>query len=262
MKILAVSDPWLGGDPYERYVGRWSRLVAREFVRWLEIPDGSGWLDVGCGTGALAETLVELAGPAEVLGVDPSRAFIGHARAHVVGASFAVADARSLPFRDARFDAAVAGLVLNFLPDPLPAVSEMRRAARRAVGAYVWDYRGEMQMMRRFWDTAVALDPGAAAKDEGVRFPMCNPAGLRYLFARAGLRDVEVRGIDVPTVFRDFDDFWEPFLSRQGPAPAYVAALGEEARTLLRDRLRATLPAEPDGSVHLVARAWAVRGRI
>jgi len=257
-----VSDPWLAGDPYERYVGRWSRLAASLFVCSRDGPLASGRLDVGCGTGALAETLVRLASPAEVTGVDPSPGFIGHARAHVDGASFAVADACSLPFADARFDAAVAGLVLNFLPDPLAAVSEMRRVARRAAGAYVWDYGGEMQMMRRFWDAAVALDPGAAAKDEGVRFPMCGPAGLVELFASAGLREVEVRAIDVPTVFRDFDDFWEPFLGRQGPAPAYVAALGEEARTLLRGRLRATLPAEPDGSVHLVARAWAVRGRV
>jgi SAM-dependent methyltransferase len=256
-----VSDPWLAGDPYMRYMGRWSRLVASEFVGWLEVPPKSGWVDVGCGTGALTETLVQVAGAAEVVGVDPSAGFIGHARAHVDGASFAVADACSLPFREGRFDAAVAGLVLNFLPDPLAAVSEMRRVARHTAGAYVWDYGGEMQMMRRFWDAAVALDPGAAAKDEAVRFPMCDPAGLVRLFDGAGLREVVVRAIDAPMAFRDFDDFWEPFLGRQGPAPAYVAALGEEARSRLRDRLHATLPAQPDGSVHLVARAWAVRGR-
>jgi SAM-dependent methyltransferase len=255
-----VTDPWVAGDPYERYVGRWSRLVAQEFVPWLEVPPGSRWLDVGCGTGALAATVTGLASPAGVTGVDASPGFVRHARAHVPDASFAVANARSLPFLDARFDVVVAGLVLNFLPDPLAAVSEMRRVGRR-VAAYLWDYGGEMQMMRRFWDAAVALDPAAAAGDEGVRFPMCRPEGLVELFARAGLRDAAVRAIDVPTRFRSFEDFWVPLLGGQGPAPAYVAELGGDARTLLRERLRATLPAEPDGSVHLLARAWAVRGR-
>jgi SAM-dependent methyltransferase len=256
-----VRDPWLAGAPYERYVGRWSRLVAREFVPWLAVAPGSAWLDVGCGAGALAETVVRFASPTEVMGVDRSPGFARHASAHVEGAAFAVADAGSLPFRDARFVAAVAGLVLNFLPDPVSALSEMRRVARHAVGAYVWDYAGEMQMLRRFWDAAVALDPGAAAKDEGVRFPMCRPAGLLELFGCAGLRRIECRAIDVPMVFRDFDDLWEPFLGGQGPAPAHVASLDDEPRGRLRDRLRAALPVERDGSVHLVARAWAVRGR-
>jgi len=260
-EALLVTDPWLAGAPYERYVGRWSRLVAREFVPWLSIPPGSAWLDVGCGTGVLAGTVAELAGPAEVIGVDRSPGFVSHAGAHVVGASFAVADASALPFHDARFVAAVAGLVLNFLPDPVSALSEMRRVARHAVGAYVWDYAGDMQMLRRFWDAAVALDRGAAARDEGVRFPVCGPAPLLGLLGRAGLHQTECRAIDVPTVFRDFDDFWEPFLGGQGPAPAYVAALDEERRGRLRHRLRAALPYERDGSIRLVARAWAVRGR-
>lgn len=257
-----MSDPWLAGAPYERYVGRWSRLVAREFVSWLAIPSGSAWLDVGCGTGVLAGAVVQSAGPSEVIGVDRSPGFVRHASASVDGAIFAVADASRLPFQDARFALAVAGLVLNFLPDPASALSEMRRVARHAVGVYVWDYAGEMQMMRRFWDAAVALDPGAAAKDEGVRFPVCTPSGLLGLFDRAGLREAECRAIDVPTVFRDFDDYWEPFLGGQGPAPAYVASLEEEPRGRLRDRLRAALPAERDGTIHLVARAWAVRVRI
>jgi hypothetical protein len=147
------------------------------------------------------------------------------------------------------------------LQDPVSAISEMRRVARHAAGAYVWDYAGDMQMMRRFWDAAVALDPGAAAKDEGVRFPVCGPRPLLGIFERAGLDQTECRAIDVQTVFRDFDDLWEPFLGGQGPAPAYVASLDEERRGRLRDRLRATLPFERDGSIRLVARAWAVRGR-
>jgi hypothetical protein len=128
------------------------------------------------------------------------------------------------------------------------------------VGAYVWDYGDGMEMIRSFWDAAVALDPAAAELDEGPRFPLCRPGPLRGLWEEAGLRAVEVRGIAVPTRFRDFDDFWEPFLGGQGPAPGYCLALPPERREALRERLRRALPAAADGSLELSARAWAVKG--
>jgi hypothetical protein len=114
--------------------------------------------------------------------------------------------------------------------------------------------------MRHFWDVAAALDPAAAALDEGRRFPICQPEPLAALFSGAGLQDVTVRAVDVPTVFRNFDDFWSPFLGGQGPAPGYTMSLPEAARVELREQLRARLPNSPDGSIHLIARAWAVRG--
>ena len=118
-----------------------------------------------------------------------------------------------------------------------------------------------MQMMRRFWDAATALDPpDAGGKDEALRFPLCRPGPLRALFEGAGLRGVEVAAVEVPTVFRDFDDYWTPFLGGGAPAPAYCMSLEEDRRAALRDRLRATLPTEPDGSIRLSARAWAVQG--
>jgi hypothetical protein len=129
------------------------------------------------------------------------------------------------------------------------------------VGAYVWDYAGDMQLMRYFWNAAVALDPPVQNLDEGVRFPLCKPEPLRTLFLGAGLADVDVRAIDVPTVFRDFDDYWMPFLGGQAPAPSYAMSLTEERRVQLRDRIRAALPIVEDGSISLTARAWAVRGR-
>jgi hypothetical protein len=129
------------------------------------------------------------------------------------------------------------------------------------VAAYVWDYAGRMEPLRRFWDAAVALDPAASAVDEGARFPICAPEPLRRAFEDAGLTTVAVEAIEVPTVFRDFDDYWTPFLSGVGPAPGYAASLGDDAREALRERLRVRLPSEPDESIHLVARAWAVRGR-
>ncbi len=128
------------------------------------------------------------------------------------------------------------------------------------VGAYVWDYAGKMQLMRHFWDAAAALDPRAVGQDEGRRFPICHPKPLAELFLAAGLADVETRAIDIATNFTDFEDYWSPFLGGQGPAPSYTMSLSEERRAALRERLRAGLPTAIDGSIRLVARAWAVRG--
>ena len=258
------KDVWASGDAYEPYVGRWSRLVARQFVEWLGMPPGGTWLDVGCGTGALCEAILENASPHQVTGIDPSEGFISFARHKVTDqrATFRVGDSQALDVPSGSFDAAVAGLVINFVPDQSKALGEMRRATRPGgiVAAYVWDYAGEMQMMRRFWDAAVALDPSAIPLDEGRRFPVCHPEPLKTLFQGAGLTAVTVRAIDVPTIFKDFVDYWTPFLGGQAPAPGYCMSLSEDRRVALRDHIRARLPAKDDGSIHLIARAWAVRG--
>lgn len=263
--VPAPRDVWSSGDAYEGYIGRWSRPVAKEFIRWLEVEPAKRWLDVGCGTGALTGTVLAFAEPASVDGIDPSEVYIQENRLRIADrrASFEVADAMSLPAVDGTYDAVAAGLVLNFVSDPAKAVSEMARVAvpDGVVAAYVWDYAGDMQLIRYFWDAAVALDPAARSLDEGVRFPLCKPEPLRSLFSHASLKEVEVRKIVAPTTFADFDDYWTPFLGGQGPAPGYALSLGEERRTRLREHLHSLLPIEDDGSVHLTARAWAVRGR-
>jgi SAM-dependent methyltransferase len=259
------KDTWAAGKLYEPYVGRWSRLVAKDFLSWLATPTDSDWLDVGCGTGALTETILKEAQPRSVLGIDPSAGFVDHARAHVTDprAKFEVADAQSLPLDAGRFDLAASGLVLNFVPQPALAVREMARVVRPGgtVAVYVWDYAGKMELIRYFWDAAVEQDGAALELDEGRRFPLCAPDRLACLFTQSRLHEVEVRPIDVPTTFRDFDDYWSPFLGGQGPAPGYAMSLGEDARATLRERIRARLPVAGDGSIDLVARAWAVRGR-
>jgi SAM-dependent methyltransferase len=204
------------------------------------------------------------AAPASVTGIDPAVGFVAYAREYVrdTRASFGVGNAMALPLEDGAFSVVVSGLVLNFVPRPDAALAEMARVTRRdgTVAVYVWDYADRMQMMRVFWDAAVELDPAAADMDEGRRFPVCKPEPLAQLFRGAGLTDIEVRAIDMPTHFRDFDDYWEPFLGAQGPAPGYTMSLPEERRTALRARIRSRLPIAPDGSISLVARAWAVRG--
>jgi len=259
-----TTDVWQSGDGYESYVGRWSRPVADVFIRGLGIPAGGRWVDVGCGTGAVTETILRLADPASVVGIDPSEAFVAFAKAHVVDdrARFAIGDGDALPLSDHDADVAVSGLVLNFVPDPVAMLAEMRRVTRPGgtVAIYVWDYADGMGLMRHFWDAAIEQDPGVSATSETLRFAICKPGPLRDAFGRAGLSDVDVLPIDVPTVFSDFDDYWQPFLMATGPAPRHAMSLSEDHRADLRRRLQARLPTEPDGTIHLTARAWAARG--
>ena len=259
-------DVFNSADAYELYVGRWSRLAARDFLEWLRPPLGLRWLDVGSGTGAFTTTLLTMAEPARVDGVDPSPQFVEHASSVVIDprARFSVGNALELPFEDSTFGAAAAALVLNFVPDPLVGVKEMRRVVRSGglVAAYVWDYAGEMRMMRVFWDAAVELDPSAASLDEGSRFAVCKPDALAGCFLAAGLSDVSVTAIDVDMRFRDFDDYWMPFLGGQAPAPAYATSLPTEDRERLRELIRMRLPTASNGSIQIVSRAWAVRGTV
>jgi SAM-dependent methyltransferase len=261
---MARSDVWANAEAYEGYVGRWSRRVAREFIGSLGVLAGKVWLDIGCGTGALTETILQNAQPERVEGVDPSAGFVEYSRERVQDerASFRVGDAVLLPFSDAAFDAVVSGLVLNHISAHGAALTEMARVARQGatVAAYVWDYAGKMQMLRIFWDAAVELDPSAVDLHQGNRYPICKPEPLAALFSDAGLSDVQVGPLDITTTFRDFDDYWLPFLAGQGPAPAYAASLDDASIAALKERVRAALPFAPDGTIPLVARAWAVRG--
>jgi SAM-dependent methyltransferase len=219
---------------------------------------------VGCGTGALSQTILSLANPKKVKGIDRSEQFIETARGRVnrPNVEFATGDAQALPVESGTYDAAVSGLVLNFVPQPDRMVSEMARAVSKngTVALYIWDYAGRMQFMRHFWNAAAAIDPAAIELDEGRRFPLNNPEALAELFQNAGFRHTEVRPIDIQTDFKNFDDFWNPILGGQGPAPGYVMSLIEENRARLRERLYNSLPFAVDGSIPMVARAWAIKG--
>lgn len=265
VRPLERFDNWQLGDPYERYVGRWSRRVAPAFLSWLDVPPGKRWLDLGCGTGALSAAILEGYAPESLTGVDPSAGFLKVAREALLNqAALLPGDATAIPLPDASVDVIVSGLVLNFVPDLNAAFKEIARVAATGsiFGAYVWDYAEGMQLMRHFWDAAVALDPQAAELGEGRRFPLCHPDALREQVCRAGFRDIEVTAIDVPTLFASFLDYWEPFLGGQGSAPGYVMSLSDAARRNLRDRLEHQLPIQADGSISLTARAWAVRAAV
>ena len=260
----SIPDTWQQGDAYERYIGRWSRQVAPLFLSWLAIPPELRWLDVGCGTGALCAAILEHGRPTALTGVEPSEGFLSVARQQLpASVHLSVGNAAALPLDDAQVDVVVSGLVLNFIPDVALALAEMSRVSTPdgIVAAYVWDYAEGMEMLRRFWDTAVELDADAAGLHEGRRFGLCQPAALQSAFEQAGLVEVSVAPLEIATPFATFEDYWQPFLGAQGPAPAYVASLPEERRLRLREALRTRLPLADGGALALRARAWAVRGR-
>lgn len=264
MDNRTVSDTWERGSPYEQYIGRWSRQVAPQFLGWLDLPAGRAWVDVGCGTGALCAAILDRCSPGSLVGVEPSQGFLTLAAQHLGNrARLLSGTAAALPLADRACDVLVSGLVLNFVPDVQSALAEMARvtAPGGIIAAYVWDYADGMEVIRHFWDAAVLLDPATAAQHEGARFPLCQAAALHGAFAQAGLERVDTSALELTAQFRDFDDYWSPFLGGQGPAPAYAMSLSEANRSTLREALRARLAAPPGASFSLRARAWAVRGQ-
>ena len=252
------------GAGYERFMGRWSRLLAPQFVAFAGVKDGARMLDVGTGTGSLAAAM-EKAGPAvQVVGIDPSEGFIAYARKNAgPRARFEAGDAQGLRFADASFDGALALLVLNFVPDHAKAIAEMRRVTRPGgtVGACVWDYDAGMQMLRYFWDEAIAMDPAMEAKDER-HMKLSRQGQLGDLWRKAGLVNVEERPLTIDQNYSSFHDYWESFLGGAGPGGAYVVSLPEGKRRELEKRMRARLlPGGQDGPFTLKARAWCVKGQ-
>jgi SAM-dependent methyltransferase len=251
-------------DAYEQFMGRWSRSIAPLLVRFAEVRDSHAVLDVGSGTGALAAAVAASAPSATVVGIDPAAAYVASARAKRPSdrLTFEVGDARKLRFEDAAFDRTLSLLVINFIPDPQKALLEMKRVTRHrgTVAAAVWDYGEGMEMLRTFWDAAIALRPGDGAKDER-HMPLCGRGELAAFWRRGGLESVVEEGLTIETRFGSFDDYWIPFTLKQGPAGAYVAGLAPAEREALRLRLRQRFVGDgPDHPFVLNARAWAVRG--
>ncbi|HYN30877.1 MAG TPA: class I SAM-dependent methyltransferase [Dermatophilaceae bacterium] len=257
-----MSDAWVRGDAYERFMGRWSRLVAPLFVDWLDQPPGLRWVDLGCGTGALTGAVLERASPVSVHGVDPSAGFLETARAlqDDARARFSVGDA--LDLRPVSADVVVSGLALTFIPD-LPAALRAVTAAAPGgvVAAYVWDYAEGMRMLRTFWDAAVEVEPAGAGLDEGrARFPLAQPVPLAEAWEAAGLTDVSTTGLEVRRRFERFEELWAPFRAGAGPAPAFLATLRPDQQAAVRVGMRRLVTGGLEGPFDLSARAWAVRG--
>ena len=258
-------ERWTSGADYDRWMGRWSRLLAHEFLTWLNLSSGLRWIDICCGSGVLTEAIVERNAPAAIVGVDVSPEQIDFARRHRTGdnITFEIANAMSLPSADASFDVALCGCGLNYIPNPLQGLQEFQRVLRPGgiVALYVWDYEHGARFLREFWNAAIEIDADATAFDQARRFPMCTEAGLRDLFAQTRLEDVTTHALDIVTRFTSFDDYWEPLMSGQGSAPNYLATRAPQTQMKIRDRLRAVLPISRDGAIEMPARAWAIRAR-
>jgi SAM-dependent methyltransferase len=246
-----------GTEAYPRFVGRYGPALSAAHADEAGVEEGDTALDVGCGPGLLLAELARRLGLDRVAGVDPSQPFVEAARVAVPGADIRLAAAEQLPFADDEFDVVSSQLVVNFMTDPEAGVAEMRRVARRTVTSCVWDYAGEMTMLRTFWDAALELDPDAL--DEGKTMRNCSPEELQALWTGTGLRDVETGSLVVSADYDDFEDYWSPFLAGIGPAGAYCASLDDEQRTALREACFRRL-GSPTGPFTLSARAWFVRG--
>lgn len=253
-------------EAYERFMGRWSRSLAPLLVRFAGVRDGDTVLDIGSGTGALTVAAATMAPSSRIVGIDPAAAYVALAQSRHGSrlVQFEVGDAQQMHFDRAMFDRTLSLLVVNFIPDVGKALGEMKRVTKSkgTIAAAVWDYGEGMEMLRVFWDEAVALTPANAAKDER-NMPLCRRGDLAALWRDQGLQDVVEEALTIETRFTSFDDFWTPFLEKQGPAGAYVAALSPDDREALRLRLRRRLfGAGPDKAMVMHARAWAVRGTV
>ncbi len=258
-----IGDTWNSGDPYEYFMGRWSKLMAPVFLEWLNFPYNLSWLDIGCGTGALSEAIYRNYKPTNLSSIDPSAEFLEKARERLSDeGDFVVGTASNIPKANDTFDIVVSGLALNFFPDLISAFSEMKRVlkANGTIAAYVWDYADRMDFLRLFWDAACQVNPDAHNLDEGIRFPICNTDNLKVAFQEAGLADIETSYLEINTVFRNFEDYWNPFLGGQGPAPGYLASLNKDLQEEIKTNIHKKLTIESDGSIKLLARAIAIRG--
>jgi SAM-dependent methyltransferase len=252
---------------YDLIMGRWSRLLASTFLDFVGIETATQVLDVGCGTGSLTRAVLERS-RAEVVGIDLAAPYLAHARRQIDDprASFEVQDASALPYPAGSFDAALSILVLNFIPEYRAAAAEMARVTRPGgrIGAACWSVEGGSLMMRMFWDTAAALDPGAvAARGRTLSAPLTRPGELAQLFRDRGVHAVEETDLTVWMRFAEFEDFWTPFTTGQGTPGAYVSALDDARKERLRTALRdAYCAGREDGPRAYAAIAHAVRGTV
>jgi len=261
-KALGAATFRTPAEAYDRYIGRYGGELARALIAAAGVRPGRRALDVGCGPGALTTELVAALGAANVAAVDPSVPFAEACRRRHPGVRVELGSAEALPFADASFDHAFAQLVVNFMTDPHAGVRELRRVTRGGgtVAAAVWDYGGEMTLLRRFWDAAVSLDPSAAELDEGRSMPFCTPGELGDLWRSAGLAAVSVGPVLATAQYDDFEDLWEPLERGVAPSGAYVAALAPAQRAALKRELRRRLGVG-DEPFRLTARAWIAVGR-
>ena len=246
----------VAADAYDRFMGRYSVLLSPQLADLAGVRSGQSVIDVGCGPGALTAELVTRLGADAVSAVDPSDPFVAAARARYPGVDVQTASAEQLPYLDAGFDAALAQLVVHFMPDPVAGLAEMARVTRPGgvVAACVWDYGGGQSPLRVFWEAARELDSDV---DDESALPGTREGHLAELFDAAGLRDVKQATLTSSLEHDSFEEWWQPFTLGVGPAGHYAATLDAERLAELREKCRSLLPTAP---FVVTATAWAARG--
>ena len=246
----------VAADAYDRFMGRYSTLLAPQLADLARVTAGQRVLDVGCGPGALTVELIDRVGADSVSAVDPSDQFVEAFRQRFPSVAVQRAFAEELPFADGEFDAALLQLVVHFLADPVAGLRESARVTRSqgVVAACVWDHAGGHTPLGPFWEAARELDPDV--KDESD-LAGAREGHLTELFEAAGLQDVEETTLAAQVEHTSFDAWWEPFLLGVGPAGAYTNSLDEEGKSRLQEACRRRLGEPP---YVFQAEAWAARG--
>jgi SAM-dependent methyltransferase len=250
-------------EAYDRFVGRYSPQLAAALCDFAGIDNGRRALDVGAGPGALTAELSKRAGAANVVAVEPSEPFAHACRARVPGVEVVEAGAEAIPLPNDAFDATLSQLVLNFLPDARPALREMTRVTRAGgvIAACVWDYSGEMEMLRAFWDSAHEVGPESAAEHDEATMRLGREGELAQLWQDSGLLRIRSTPLRVRGRYANFEDLWAAFLGGVGPAGAFTVSLAQDDQAALRAALARRLGAGEE-PFELSARAWAVAGTV
>ena len=248
-------------DAYDRLVGRYAPSLASALIEFTGVEQGMRALDVGCGPGALTAALADRLGPGSVCGAEPSEPFAEACRARLPGVEVVSAAAEALPFGDRSFDVTLSQLVVNFMRDSQKGVLEMARVTRPGgvVASCVWDYAGEMTLLRAFWDAAAEVEPDRAGADEGAIMRWCGEGELAELWEWAGLREVRSGTLVARAAYEGFEDLWSPLLTGVAPSGAFVKSLDEDRRAALHDAFRRRLGVGEE-PFELTARAWVAAG--
>ena len=255
---------WNNSSFYNDFMGRWSMRVAQLFLSWLNENhslQNKKWIDVGCGTGALTFEILKQTNPESVLGVDSSPEYLPKSSSTTT-LSFRRGSSSDLPVKSEQFDYAVSALALNFMPNHDQCIKEMMRVLKKngILSLYVWDYKEQMEFLRYFWDSAIEAIPRSKDFDEGEKFPICRREALKELFEKNTLTNIEMKDLIIQTEFRNFEDYWIPFLRGQGPSGEFLTSLNEKERNLIKNKLLEKLPYSEDGTITLKARSFAIKG--
>jgi ubiquinone/menaquinone biosynthesis C-methylase UbiE len=263
LRMPKTDQLFSDGEAYERLMGRWSRLVAKEFLAWPDTPNSLRWLDVGCGNGAFTEELITHGAPANVIAIDPSPDQLAYARTRMgaQAAEFQQGDAENLAFGSGSFDVAVMALVISFLNDPARALAEMKRVVRPGgwVATYMWDIPGGGVPVDPIYKAVKSLGIGLVLPPNSA---VSQRHAMQQLWERAGLVFIETTLIRIPVVYSSFDEFWDSNTVPVGPQGKLISKMSSPVREQLRARLYDDLPINPDGRIAYEAFANAVKGRV